>query len=137
MRYFVLILCVIYPAIAWSQSSIKALPDTLQLRSKEFVTSSAPAKAKELPAKKTGTVIALTYNFEFVAGNIGDMQLQGDSAYVNAYLINKTVKVWRNGLFQYMGNANGVKFDHASGKIVFYPRLVSGDDIYIEALGGF
>ncbi|SEW52041.1 hypothetical protein [Chitinophaga arvensicola] len=137
MKYFVLILCVICPVSALSQSSIKALRDTLQLRSKEFVTPPAFAHTKELPAKSNGAAIALTRNFQFVAGNSPDMQLQGDSAYVNAWLINKSVKVWRNGLFQYTGTTDGVKFDHTTGKIVFYPRLVSGDDVYIEALGGF
>ncbi len=158
MKYFVLLLSVVYPMSALSQNSIKALRDTLQLRSKEFVTQPVPGSAKGLscesgrPREKdfssekgvplktenshTGTV-AFGRNFQFVAGNSPDFQLQGDSAYINAYLINKSIKVWRNGLFQYNGVADGVKFDHATGKIVFYPRLISGDNIYIETLNGF
>lgn len=158
MKYFVLLLSVVYPMSALSQNSIKALRDTLQLRSKEFVTQPVPGSPKGLPRENgrplekdfpaekgvplktadgnTGTV-AFGRNFQFVAGNNSDFQVQGDSAYVNAYLIHKSIKVWRNGLFQYNGLADGVKFDNATGKIVFYPRLISGDKIYIETLNGF
>lgn len=164
MKYFVLLLSVVYPASALSQNSIKALRDTLQLRSREFVTQPVSGSAKAYPLEKgdppqkarsngkdfplekdlslrkengNTRTVAFGRNFQFVAGNSADAQVQGDSAYINAYLIHKSIKVWRNGLYQYNGLADGVKFDNATGKIVFYPRLISGDKIYIETLNGF
>lgn len=129
-----------YPAHTFSQSAISTLKDTLTVKSKEFVIQNSSVSTRGFLINKGSGSTAFTEfgrNLQFVTGRSADFQLQGDSTYVNTYLINKSIKVWRNGLLQYTGVADGVKFNNTTGQITFYPRLINGDKIYIEALNGF
>ncbi|MCK7556262.1 hypothetical protein MKQ70_15050 [Chitinophaga sedimenti] len=61
----------------------------------------------------------------------------GASTFNDPSFINRQVKVWRNGLFQYRNYARGVFFEKETGTITFYPALADTDQIYIEAADGF
>lgn len=72
-------------------------------------------------------------NVQFRAGDTS-YPAAGDTLYVDAGLINRTIKVWRNGLLQYRDLADGIMADSVTGRIVFHPALRVNDRIYVEAL---
>lgn len=74
-------------------------------------------------------------SFQFKTGTSG-APIAGDSVFSNTALIGGNVKVWRNGVFQYRDDYDGIFVDSISGKIIFRPALTQGDRIYIEAMTG-
>lgn len=60
----------------------------------------------------------------------------GAQTYTSTDFLNRNLKIWRSGIFQYRDSIDGVLVDSTLGKITFYPPLVNGERIYIEALSG-
>lgn len=140
MKWLMLILVNFACLKASGQAPIQIIKDTLCLERNNFVLQNASSDVKGFLMNKGNgnTVFAeVGKHFQFIAGISPNFQLVGDSVYTNVYLATKYVKVWRNGLLQYANLPGGIRFDSNTGKIVFNPKLSTGEKIYIEALSGF
>lgn len=71
---------------------------------------------------------------QFKVGVGAGFPVAGDSTFTDTSFINRNVKVWRNGAFQYRDPSDGVLVDSTLGKITFRPALTSNERVYIEAL---
>lgn len=72
-------------------------------------------------------------NVQFRAGDTS-YPAAGDTLYIDSGLINRTIKVWRNGMLQYRDLTDGIMADSVTGRIIFHPALRVNDRIYVEAL---
>src|SRR6218665_1150799 len=75
-------------------------------------------------------------SLQYTVGSAIQFPQPGDTSYTNFDLVGRSIKVWKNGLFQYRSDIQGIRVDSTVGKIIFKPALQSGDKIYIEALLG-
>lgn len=142
MRKFSLSLFSIFVHfIVFSQSRLQVVPDTVRILNGELVIRNASRNVEGF-LYNTGNGITvfkpLDYgkSIQFTVGGDASFPQAGDTAYSTTDLIQKNIKVWRNGLFQYRDRVNGIAVDSTQGKIVFYPALVQGDKVYIEGLSG-
>jgi lysophospholipase L1-like esterase len=148
---------------AFSQAGLQVKPDTVKVRNAELVIQNSTSDSlgflyntgrgqtsfKRLRLLNIGdTALAiigqdtLRYkgsgsgkSIQFKTGTTG-APAAGDSVYTNISLIGGNVKVWRNGVFQYRDDSDGIYVDSTNGKIIFRPALAQGDRIYIEAMTG-
>lgn len=56
--------------------------------------------------------------------------------YTNTLLSKGNIKVWKNGMFLYHDDTDGIIVDSIAGKVTFRPALAAGDRVYIECLTG-
>lgn len=121
-----------------SQSRLQVVEDSVRIANAELVirnnTRNIGGYLYNMGNGKT-QFIELGKSVQFNVGAESYPQ-GGDTAYTNISFIGRNIKVWRNGLFQYRSPNQGIKVDSVIGKIVFYPALVGGDKIYVEALYG-
>lgn len=73
-------------------------------------------------------------SFQFQVGTSPGFPVAADSTFTSTELIQRNVKIWRNGSFQYRDR--NIIVDSALGKITFRPALAQGDMVYIEGLSG-
>lgn len=156
----VMLLCSIS---TFSQSALQVMGDTVRVRKAELIientsretpgflynTSNGKTEFKRLRLLNIGdTAFAiigqdtLVYkgsgsgkSVQFKVGSTGG-PVAGDSIYINSLLSNGNIKVWKNGLFLYRDNSDGIIVDSIAGKITFRPALAAGDRVYIESLKG-
>lgn len=75
-------------------------------------------------------------SIQFKTGVSEGFPVAGDTVFVHPGLVDRNIKVWRNGLFQYRDTADGIEVDSTLGRIIFRPPLVQNERVYIEGLGG-
>jgi hypothetical protein len=139
MKFLLLILLSGFIISANAQSAIKLSGDTLKVLNKEFAIHNASGGIKgylmNIGAGQT-TFMEAGKDVQFTVG-APEAPLPGDSIYSSNYCINKSIKVWRNGLLQYATVNGGVRIDSSVGRITFSPPLALHERICIESLNGF
>lgn len=80
----------------------------------------------------TQTTPLLFTEVNFVVGS-GGAPTNGASTFSNDALVGKHVRVWREGDFKYSATSDGIVFNSGTGVITFYPSLLSGERVHIEA----
>ena len=136
MKSFLLILCLGIPLVAASQTSLRIKRDTVEVHEGELEIQSSTKNINGFLYNVAGgrTVFKkLGLNVQFITGDPGFPGVN-DSVYINQDFIGQGIKVWRNGLFQYLDANDGVGIDNTSGKIIFRPKLIAGDRIFIESI---
>lgn len=113
-----------------AQSAFKVENDSVKITGVEMVVRNTSRNIQgylcnvgngKTDFRKIGKVI------QFSVGAAG-FPIAGDSVYISSDFIRKNIKVWRSGLLQ---NDN-INIDTLIGKIIFRPKLIQSEKIYIE-----
>jgi lysophospholipase L1-like esterase len=142
MKHIIASLCLVLSAIFISaQTKLQVTQDTVRVINSELKIGNSTKDIGGYLFNTGGGVtkfkkIEIGKSVQFNVGGAAAYPKSGDSIYTNADFINRNVKVWRNGIFQYRAPVSGIKSDSLVGQITFRPALESGEKIYIEALTG-
>ncbi|WP_153799832.1 SGNH/GDSL hydrolase family protein [Foetidibacter luteolus] len=140
-----LLLATVLSFHVYSQSdstSIEVVNDTVKVVNGEFVVTNATkntsgylynqgngiTRFKSLEGITKANVVQFRIGEDTI--NFPDL---GDSIYINAAFIDRQVKVWRNGVFQYRDSIDGILYDTLTGSLLFKPAFKYGEKISIEA----
>ncbi|PZR26536.1 MAG: hypothetical protein DI535_14095 [Citrobacter freundii] len=125
--------------ISMAQTRLQVVQDTVRVNNAELVIRNG---SKDISGFLFNTgngktrFIEIGKSLQYTVGSTTVYSQPGDTSYTNVDFVGRSIKVWKNGLFQYRSNVQGIKVDSTIGKIIFKPALQSGDKIYIEALFG-
>jgi lysophospholipase L1-like esterase len=123
---------------SFSQSKLQVTHDTIRVINAELIIGNSTRSIQGY-LYNTGNGVTQFRpllsgkNIQFKSGDAGYPKV-GDTAYSDTGLVNRTIKVWRNGLLQYRDLTDGIMADSTVGKVIFHPALKAGDRIYVEAL---
>lgn len=142
MKYFFLsaILCILVSYAVVAQSKLQVTRDTIRVVNAELVIRNG-SKAVQGYLYNTGngiTQFRVPANGKIIQFKVGQSGYPdaGDSIYTDTSLLTLSIKVWRNGLFQYRDSLSGITTDSSTGRIFFHPALQVDERIYIEGLKG-
>jgi lysophospholipase L1-like esterase len=142
MKYFFLsaILCILVSYAVMAQSKLQVTHDTIRVVNAELVIRNG-SKAVQGYLYNTGngiTQFRVPANGKIIQFKVGQSGYPdaGDSIYTDTSLLTLSIKVWRNGFFQYRDSLSGLTTDSSTGRIFFHPALQADERIYIEGLKG-
>lgn len=139
MKGFLAFTLLLISYISMAQTRLQVVQDTVRVNNAELVIRNGSKDISGFlfnAGNGKTRFIEIGKSLQYTVGSTTVYSQPGDTSYTNIDFVGRQIKVWKNGLFQYRSNVQGIKVDSTIGKIVFKPALQSGDKIYIEALLG-
>lgn len=139
MKFIFSLLIILSALTGFSQSRLQVVADTVKVADAELVIRNSTRNISGFlynAGNGKTKFVELGKSVQFTVGDLPQLPQAGDTLYTSPDLIGRNIKVWKNGLFQYRRNSQGIKVDSVAGTIIFKPALQNGDLIYVEALLG-